>query len=316
MDMGKQKHQFSIIIPVHNAEKTLRGCVESILASQYPALQVILVENNSSDASWPLCCALQSEYAQVECVQTNQIGVSAARNLGLQKVTGDIVGFCDADDQYIEGCLHILDEVFHSEPFCSAVVTGYYVQKADGTNRPKHMDKRRLWQFSELAAHVLYDNRIMGSVWNKFFRKDVILGCMFDEMLSYCEDMHFVMKALTTYPDKQAVILNTCTYVYCENEESATASKDRLFTSDNKLKYTVALDKILQDCQLQSRMRRLVGRAKYQIAYQCKCQFSIDKEKQRALSCIMKENFRSYLLTSDVDILKTMKVLIKQILGR
>lgn len=96
--------KYSIIVPVHNAESTITRCVESVV-SQNVDLQVILIENGSSDRSANECEILSQKYNCVEYYQSKLSGVSYARNIGLDKAEGDIIGFCDADDYYEPDCL-------------------------------------------------------------------------------------------------------------------------------------------------------------------------------------------------------------------
>ena len=91
--------KYSIIVPVHNAESTITRCIESIV-NQNVGLQVILIENGSTDDSASVCEILSRKYDCVEYYQSKLSGVSNARNIGLNKADGDIIGFCDADDYY------------------------------------------------------------------------------------------------------------------------------------------------------------------------------------------------------------------------
>lgn len=74
----------SIIIPVHNAADTLTVCVDSILAQTYSDLEVILVENHSTDDSYRLCQELQKKDRRIKVIRSEKKGVSAARNEGIR----------------------------------------------------------------------------------------------------------------------------------------------------------------------------------------------------------------------------------------
>ena len=89
----------SVIVPIYNAEKYLAKCIESLLHQSHTALQIILVNDGSTDQSWTIAeqYAQQDSRIQVYAHPTNQ-GQSAARNLGLMHVTGEYISFVDADD--------------------------------------------------------------------------------------------------------------------------------------------------------------------------------------------------------------------------
>lgn len=89
----------SVIIPVYNGESTLRGCVESLLSGTYPSLELIIVDDGSSDGSARIAKELADGDSRVRVVSPGvNRGVSFARNRGLDEAQGSLIGFCDADD--------------------------------------------------------------------------------------------------------------------------------------------------------------------------------------------------------------------------
>ena len=88
----------SIIIPVYNAETTIRRCVQSILNNGYPNMELILINDGSKDRSGEVCEQLAKEDARVKFVDKPNGGVSSARNKGLSLASGKYVMFLDADD--------------------------------------------------------------------------------------------------------------------------------------------------------------------------------------------------------------------------
>lgn len=92
--------KYSFIIPVYNAEKYLRNCVESILSQTYTDLEIILVDDASPDHSYELGCKLHQEDARVVIYQKENGGTSDTRNYGMKKATGDYILFMDNDDYW------------------------------------------------------------------------------------------------------------------------------------------------------------------------------------------------------------------------
>ena len=88
----------SIIVPVYNAEKTLRRCVRSLMGQTYRNLEIILVNDGSKDGSLGLCREFAGEDARIRVIDQPNGGVSSARNAGLDAATGKFVMFCDSDD--------------------------------------------------------------------------------------------------------------------------------------------------------------------------------------------------------------------------
>ena len=93
--------KLSIIIPVYNVEQYLQCCVQSVITQTYQDLQVILVNDGSTDSSGILCDQLAQQDSRMQVVHKENGGLSDARNAGLKVATGDYVAFLDSDDVYL-----------------------------------------------------------------------------------------------------------------------------------------------------------------------------------------------------------------------
>lgn len=91
----------SVIIPVYNAEKYLRKCLDSVLAQSFADFEVLLINDGSTDGSGKICDDYAQKDARVKVFHKENGGVSSARNLGLDNATGDWIVFVDSDD-YVE----------------------------------------------------------------------------------------------------------------------------------------------------------------------------------------------------------------------
>lgn len=88
----------SIIVPVYNAERYVGACVASILEQEYRDIEVILVDDGSTDSSGEICDAFADADARVTVIHRRNGGIAAAQNSGLDRATGELVTFCDNDD--------------------------------------------------------------------------------------------------------------------------------------------------------------------------------------------------------------------------
>ena len=88
----------SVIIPVYNAEATLKKCVDSVLMQQYADFEVILVDDGSKDGSFQICEEYAREDSRVTVIHKENGGVSSARNAALEIAKGERILFLDADD--------------------------------------------------------------------------------------------------------------------------------------------------------------------------------------------------------------------------
>lgn len=104
----------SVIVPVYNAEKSLNRCVDSILGQTYRELEIILVNDGSTDRSGEICDCYKKQDRRVRVIHKNNGGQSSARNAGLDIATGDYIGFVDSDDWIVddiyEHCIEIIGD--------------------------------------------------------------------------------------------------------------------------------------------------------------------------------------------------------------
>lgn len=103
--------KYSVIIPVYNAEKTLRRCVDSLLSQDYSNVEIILVNDGSADSSGLICREYAEKEKCVVCIEKQNGGVSTARNAGLEIARGKFVLFVDSDD-FVDGQYFVkLDQI-------------------------------------------------------------------------------------------------------------------------------------------------------------------------------------------------------------
>ena len=111
--------KISVLIPVYNTEKYLRECVDSTISQTYSQLEIILVDDGSADNSGKIC----DEYAQndkrVKVIHKPNGGLSSARNVGIDKATGEYIAFVDSDDylkkDYVEKLLETIKKLQREE---------------------------------------------------------------------------------------------------------------------------------------------------------------------------------------------------------
>lgn len=98
----------SVIVPVYNVEKYLRECLNSLLTQTYRELEIIMVDDGSSDASGKICDEYAQEYENFFVVHKENAGLGLARNTGLEYITGKYVTFLDSDDYLERDAIEIL----------------------------------------------------------------------------------------------------------------------------------------------------------------------------------------------------------------
>lgn len=95
----------SVIIPLYNAGDSFRGCMESLIAQTWAAIEIIIVDDGSTDNSVDIARHYADNYSHVRLLHQANAGASVARNRGLAVAKGDYVAFVDADDPFIPICM-------------------------------------------------------------------------------------------------------------------------------------------------------------------------------------------------------------------
>lgn len=189
----------SVIIPIYNAAPHLPRCIESVLGQTYANLQIILIDDGSTDGSGDVCDRYAESDGRVEAYHTENRGLVAARRLGLRYARGEYVGFVDADDyaepdmfellwEEIKGSGADFAHMGYIQETCgkSEAVCGFQ----EGTLDLPDRDSRE----EALERYVLRaeeDRFITPSIWSKLFRKGLIQKCYVavPEEQQYGEDL-------------------------------------------------------------------------------------------------------------------------------
>ena len=186
----------SVIVPVFNAQNSLKNCVESILNQTYQDFEILLIDDGSTDKSYDLCEEFASKYEKVISFHTPNGGVSAARNYGIKAARGEYICFVDSDDQVAPDFLELLatplinGEAQLSVSSLKMVILGNSREEKDEIVKYKGNFKINSTEFASL-----FPSGLMNPVWNKCFMKDIIIAnkLTFDENRKLGEDFAFVI---------------------------------------------------------------------------------------------------------------------------
>lgn len=225
------EYSVSVIIPVYNAEKTIRRCVESLALGSACKAQIILVDDCSKDQSWVICKKLSEEFPHVFCTKNYcNRGVSYTRNRALEMAQGRYVMFVDSDDWVSQHYIERLWHEIHTQDTEKLILCGYYfVDKAVGKTHvvqlPHNGEERLELSSTELVA--LQQKVLLQQLWNKVFRRDIIEKhhIRFDESQSMGEDFQFVLDYLEAAKIQSCVVLNEPLYYYIRWNNNSLMSK-------------------------------------------------------------------------------------------
>ena len=206
----------SIIVPVYNAEKYLRACVNSILTQSYAALDVILIDDGSTDNSGIICDEFIRKDKRVRVIHQSNSGVSKARNVGLDLIQGEFFSFVDGDDTIDVDFIRLMvDEIQNND--VDLVRLSWYRGNAR---------KTYFVPFDRNGKYVvglenLRDLRWFANIWG-LFRSENLGSIRFDEQLKYAEDNLFVFEYFMNSTTQRMLLSNRPSYHYSVVDNSAT----------------------------------------------------------------------------------------------
>ena len=184
----------SIIIPIYNAEATLRRCVDSVLGQEYANFELILADDGSRDGSGALCDAFASADGRVRVLHKENTGVSDTRNRAMAAARGRYLQFLDADDWITPNATKLLVRAAE-ENQCDLVISDFYRVVGDRVSPKGDIDEDGPLTREEYAAHMMENpaDFYYGVLWNKLYRRDIIEKhqLRMDPDISWCEDFLF-----------------------------------------------------------------------------------------------------------------------------
>ena len=234
------KETVSVIVPVYNIAAELPRCVESVLAQTWDALEVILVDDGSTDGSGSLCDSFARQDPRVRVIHQRNAGVSAARNAGVSRATGEYLAFVDSDD-YVEPELYEKMVWLMGERQLDIGAFGWFINDtpAQAFSRAEAAEL----SVPETVANVIADgsdNLFIGAVWNKLYRRGTMQPLLrFDPALIMGEDMLVTLQCLTAA--SKVGQLTWSGYHYVQRESSIVHSYKK-----NKCSSAAAHEKMLE----------------------------------------------------------------------
>lgn len=218
----------SVIVPVYNGATDLPRCIESIRHQTWQNLELLLVNDGSTDTSLQLCRMYEAVDGRIRVIDQPNRGVSAARNAALDAARGELIQFADADDYLIPEATSLLAGRLLAEQADLVIADYYRVQEGEdpvvyGGYIPETGAVSR--ERFALAMMERPASFYFGVLWNKLYRGSLIregqLRC--DEELAWSEDFLFNLQYARLC--RRFCALHTPVYYYCKNERSITATR-------------------------------------------------------------------------------------------
>lgn len=235
----------SVIIPVYNVQQYLPQCVESILAQTYQNLEIILVDDGSTDDSGRLCDDFAEKDSRLKVFHVPNGGPAKARNIGLDCATGEYIVFVDSDDCVSEDWLNVLFNGIQSGVglFCAAYTDISMYGKV-------YCNDFAVEQYTRQALINCVLSGTGGVLWGKIFRSNIIKqeNIRLPENLFMCEDMIFILEYIR-YTDSWGAS-NQSIYFYNRLNSNGISRKISYKYIDNNIQFYHVLEHKLTDLNM------------------------------------------------------------------
>lgn len=218
--------QISLIIPLYNAEKHLRACLDSVKNQTFSDFEAVLVNDGSSDNTLQIVDEYIKKYPNFRLISQKNGGVSAARNTGIQSSDAPFIAFLDQDDILHPQALDALYQLInHTHTDVAAFQIRFVPDDFAGDNNPETFDLEELTAKAAITHQPLSDffKDKKGApiyIWNKLYRRKAITGIEFPQNVQPAEDTVFTLKILLNI-NSMAVTPVQLLY-YRENTASVT----------------------------------------------------------------------------------------------
>lgn len=254
-----EQFKVSIIIPVYNTEKYIDECIQSVINQTYKNLEIILIDDGSTDSSLHKCQNYQKNDSRIKLLQQKNTGVSTARNNGLALATGDYIVFMDSDDVCELNMIESLITVAINKN-SDVVFSKINFLYKDCCNLPKPLTILKSQTKSDVLD-IIFSNTPWketningGYLLGKLFTKKILKNVYFDPTLKMCEDELFLVNVLIKN-DPHVTLLNKVLYHYRQRASSAVNTL-QFKNLESKIKaLAITNNKTEQECILQAIIR-------------------------------------------------------------
>lgn len=290
----------SVIIPFYNAEKYIKNVLEDIIAQTYANLEVIVVNDGSTDDSSLIVEAISKSDKRVKLINIDNCGVSRARNEGLKIAAGNYVRFVDADDRIEKDSIRQMVEAFQNNEDADLVIGNYtcvpmrnYMTGVE-LQQGKVREAEFVTLFSKYAKSFYF-----GVTWNKLYKREIIekYALRFNETLRWCEDFIFNLDYFSHC--KVFYLLKTEKGVYEYNMHSGSLTDSPKEETDKLYVKNIRYEKMLNYCSKYIDEETIILEWKYAELFSQLSNLTSTKNKEKNLIKKYKK-FKTLLNEKDV----------------
>lgn len=244
--------KISIIIPVYNTEKHIEKCLNSIFQQNYIDLDVICINDGSTDKSLEILLKYQKQYKNLKVINKSNEGSGIARNIALEVATGEYVLFADSDDWYLKNAFYELFEVINKKNKTDIIIFGALtfdqkkIRKGHySINKIPSKFYNTTFSYEDIKKDLF---KFPSTAWSKIYRRKFLeeKNIKFQEIIVGQDQLFFINSMILA---KDIKILNKNLYCYNKNRKGSTTSIKKK-KSLSAIHVFYAIEKLIKDNKL------------------------------------------------------------------
>lgn len=215
---SKEEKLISVIVAAYNIEDYLPRCLDSLLSQTYANLEILVVDDGSSDGTGGICDRYAAKDSRIKVIHQQNMGLSGARNSALAIAAGEYIGYVDGDD-WVEQNMY--REMYYACEQQGAELAVCAYRQIGGNEKQNFSNKRYVLTGEQALDVYICDDKpyhIYNSVWSKLFRRDIVENLQFP-IGKKSEDIMYTTYALTKC--HSCVFLDTPYYNYVMDRENS-----------------------------------------------------------------------------------------------
>lgn len=216
--MSNEDVKISVIVPAYNVQKYLERCINSILNQTYQNLEILIIDDGSTDDTGKMCDEYQKKDSRIKVIHQENKGLSAARNTGIDLATGDYLMFVDSDDEILPQMIETLNNIRLKTKADISMCSYYEIKEGEEIVEDNYVEPK---VFTGTKKHLLiyrdWGNAVVQ--WNKLFNRKIFEHLRFPEG-KFHED-EFIYHREYDLAERVALTKQRL-YIYYQHKESIT----------------------------------------------------------------------------------------------
>lgn len=249
----------SVIVPIYNAEQYLSNCVESICRQTYRDLEIILIDDGSTDHSLDICNALAKKDSRIQVIHKQNSGPSESRNMGLDTARGEYISFVDSDDYAHPQMLETLLKALINTDSDIAMCDFQYADKQHDEIQLKADPQVKIYREDEMFELLWSENVKIVVQWNKLYKRKIFSDLRFPvgkinedtyiahRQLNHCNQLVYIDQKLYIYVQHSGSIMATMSCKRINDTIEAYEDRIRFFIERGRNKEAERTRKSLLD---------------------------------------------------------------------